>query len=185
MLSILKTAAIALTLGAVPALAQAQSVPMVGGAPMFPNRNIVENAVNSADHTTLVAAVQAAELVDALQSAGPFTVFAPVNAAFAALPAGTVETLLQPENKPALQRVLTSHVVAGNLNAEDLRRRARASGDGFVHLSTLSGAPISIQVRGRSLYVYDQSGGAGRITISNVNQSNGVIHVVDRVLLPR
>lgn len=159
--------------------------PEVGGAPMFVERNIVENAVNSADHTTLVAAVQAAELVDALQGAGPFTVFAPVNAAFDALPAGTVETLLMPENKGMLQRILTSHVVAGNLSGAELMRRARASRDGFVHLETLSGAPLSAQVRGRSLWIYDQSGNAGRVTIADVRQSNGVIHVVDTVLLPR
>ncbi|MCC5956570.1 MAG: fasciclin domain-containing protein [Natronohydrobacter sp.] len=159
--------------------------PEVGGAPMFAERNIVENAVNSADHTTLVAAVQAAELVEALQGAGPFTVFAPVNAAFDALPAGTVETLLMPENKGMLQRILTSHVVAGNLSGAELMRRARASRDGFVHLETLSGAPLSAQVRGRSLWIYDQSGNAGRVTIGDVRQSNGVIHVVDTVLLPR
>ena len=172
-----------LALGLSPALAMEN--PMVGGAAMFADRNIVENAVNSADHTTLVAAVQAAGLVEALQGEGPLTVFAPVNAAFEALPDGTVETLLQPENRAALQGVLTSHVVAGNLSARELQRRARASRDGFVHLSTLSGAPLSVQARGRSLFVYDQSGGAARITISDVNQSNGVIHVVDGVLLPR
>ena len=159
--------------------------PEVGGAPMFAERNIVENAVNSADHTTLVAAVQAAELVDALQGEGPMTVFAPVNAAFDALPAGTVDTLLQPENKAMLQRVLTSHVVAGILTGAELMRRARASRDGFFHLETLSGAPLSAQVRGGSLWIYDQSGNAGRVTIADVRQSNGVIHVVDTVLLPR
>lgn len=159
--------------------------PDVGGAPMFAERNIVENAVNSADHTTLVAAVQAAELVDALQGEGPMTVFAPVNAAFDALPAGTVDTLLQPENKAMLQRILTSHVVAGNLTSAELMRRARASRDGFFHLETLSGAPLSAQVRGRALWIYDQSGNAGRVTIADVRQSNGVIHVVDTVLLPR
>lgn len=159
--------------------------PEVGGAPMFVERNIVENAVNSADHTTLVAAVQAADLVDALQSEGPMTVFAPVNAAFEALPAGTVETLLQPDNKPMLQRILTSHVVAGNLTGAELMRRARASSDGFFHLETLSGAPLSAQVRNGNLWIYDQSGNAGRVTIADVRQSNGVIHVVDTVLLPR
>ena len=159
--------------------------PDVGGAPMFPTRNIVENALNSADHTTLVAAVQAAGLVDALQGPGPMTVFAPVNAAFDALPAGTVEALLQPENLETLQRILTAHVVAGNLSSAELMRRARNSGDGFFHMQTLSGAPLSAQVRGRSLWIYDQSGNAGRVTISDVNQSNGVIHVVDTVLLPR
>lgn len=159
--------------------------PMVGGAPMFADRNIVENAVNSADHTTLVAAVQAAGLVDALQGDGPMTVFAPVNSAFDALPDGTVETLLEPENIDTLQRILTSHVVAGNLSGAELMRRARASRDGFFHLETLSGAPLSAQVRGGSLWIHDQSGNAGRVTIGDVNQSNGVIHVVDTVLLPR
>lgn len=183
MFTTLRTAAIALTLGLTPALA-AQN-PMVGGAPMFADRNIVENAVNSADHTTLVAAVQAAGLVEALQGEGPMTVFAPVNAAFEALPAGTVETLLQPENRAMLQRILTSHVVAGNLSGAELMRRARNSSDGFFHMQTLSGAPLSAQVRGRTLWIYDQSGNAGRVTIGDVNQSNGVIHVVDTVLLPR
>lgn len=183
MLSLLRTTAIVLALGVTPTLAAEN--PMVGGAPMFPTRNIVENALNSADHTTLVAAVQAAGLVDALQGEGPMTVFAPVNAAFDALPAGTVDTLLQPENIGTLQRVLTSHVVAGNLSGPEIMRRARASRDGFFHMETLSGAPLSAQVRGRSLWIYDQSGNAGRVTISDVNQSNGVIHVVDTVLLPR
>lgn len=159
--------------------------PIVGGAPMLATKNIIENAINSADHTTLVAAVQAAGLVEALQGAGPFTVFAPVNAAFDALPAGTVETLLKPENLGILQKILTSHVVAGKLSASELQRRARASHDGFFHMETLSGAPLSAQLRGRSLYIYDQSGNAGRVTIADVNQSNGVIHVVDTVLLPR
>ena len=189
MQSILKAGVAALALSLTLPLGTAPSFaaenPMVGGAPMFPTRNIVENAVNSADHTTLVAAVQAAGLVDALQGAGPFTVFAPVNAAFDALPAGTVETLLKPENLGTLQRILTSHVVAGNLSAAELQRRARASRDGFFHMETLSGAPLSAQLRGRSLYIYDQSGNAGRVTIADVNQSNGVIHVVDTVLLPR
>lgn len=183
MFTTLRTAAFALALGASPLLAAEN--PMVGGAPMFADRNIVENAINSADHTTLVAAVQAAGLVDALQGEGPMTVFAPVNAAFDALPAGTVETLLQPENIATLQRILTSHVVAGNLSGAEIMRRARNSRDGFFHMQTLSGAPLSAQVRGRSLWIYDQAGNAGRVTISDVNQSNGVIHVVDTVLLPR
>jgi uncharacterized surface protein with fasciclin (FAS1) repeats len=173
------TATIALAAGA------AFANPMVGGAPMLETRNIVENAVNSADHTTLVAAVQAAELVDALQGPGPLTVFAPVNAAFDALPAGTVDTLLQPENKGMLQKVLTAHVVAGNLSGAELMRRARASSDGFFHMETLSGDALSAQLRGRTLWIYDESGNAGRVTISDVNQSNGVIHVVDTVLVPR
>ncbi|MGB1235638.1 MAG: fasciclin domain-containing protein, partial [Planktomarina sp.] len=113
--------------------------PMVGGAPMFADKNIIENAVNSADHTTLVAAVKAADLVDALQGPGPFTVFAPVNEAFAALPAGTVETLLQPENKGLLTKILTAHVVSGNISGEDLMRLTKASADGFYHFNTLSG----------------------------------------------
>ncbi|CUX79403.1 MAG: hypothetical protein HLUCCA05_14410 [Roseibaca calidilacus] len=173
------TATIALAAGA------AFANPMVGGAPMLETRNIVENAVNSEDHTTLVAAVQAADLVDALQGPGPMTVFAPVNAAFDALPAGTVDTLLMPENKGMLQKVLTAHVVAGKLSGEDLMRRARNSADGFFHMETLSGDALSAQMRGSTLWIYDESGNAGRVTISDVNQSNGVIHVVDSVLVPR
>ena len=183
MFTTFRTAALALALGLTPALA-AQN-PMVGGAPMFADRNIVDNAVNSADHTTLVAAVQAAGLVEALQGDGPMTVFAPVNDAFEALPPGTVETLLEPENLGTLQRILTSHVVAGNLSGAEIMRRARNSRDGFFHMQTLSGAPLSAQARGRTLWIYDQSGNAGRVTISDVNQSNGVIHVVDSVLVPR
>lgn len=172
------TTAIVLTTGA------AFANPMVGGAPMLDTRNIVENAVNSEDHTTLVAAVQAADLVNALQGPGPMTVFAPVNAAFDALPEGTVDTLLQPENKAMLQKVLTAHVVPGNLSGDDLMRRARNSADGFFHMETLSGDALSAQMRGRTLWIYDESGNAGRVTISDVNQSNGVIHVVDTVLVP-
>jgi uncharacterized surface protein with fasciclin (FAS1) repeats len=158
--------------------------PMVGGAAMFADKNIVENAVNSADHTTLVAAVQAAGLVETLQSPGPFTVFAPVNSAFERLPDGTVDTLLQPENKDALVKVLTSHVVAGKLSASDLMRRARANG-GRYNMETVSGAPLTAVLRGNNVYIFDQAGGAGRVTIADVNQSNGVIHVVNQVLLPR
>ncbi|WP_299506810.1 fasciclin domain-containing protein [uncultured Roseobacter sp.] len=159
--------------------------PDVGGAPMFTDKNIVENAVNSADHTTLVAAVKAAGLVDALMGEGPFTVFAPVNDAFAALPDGTVETLLKPENKSTLTKVLTAHVIAGKLSGQELMSKARASADGFFHLDTLSGDALSAQVKSGVLYVYDESGNAGRVTIADVNQSNGVIHVVDTVLLPK
>ncbi|MCL4140923.1 UNVERIFIED_CONTAM: hypothetical protein GTU68_011291 [Idotea baltica] len=137
---------------------------------MFENKNIVENAVNSADHTTLVAAVKAAGLVDTLQSAGPFTVFAPVNAAFDALPAGTVDTLLKPENKGTLTKVLTAHVVAGKVSAADL---------------AVSGDALSAQLRGSHVYIYDESGNASLVTIADVNQSNGVIHVVNQVLLPK
>lgn len=178
----LATTALALGLLSAPLLA---ANPDVGGAPMFEDKNIVENAVNSKDHTTLVAAVQAAGLVDALQSPGPFTVFAPVNAAFAALPAGTVDTLLMPENKPTLTKVLTAHVVAGKLSGADLMAKSKASRDGFFHLQTLSGDALSAQVRGQKLYIYDEMGNASRVTIADVNQSNGVIHVVDKVLLPR
>lgn len=174
----------ALSLTAAPRPALAEN-PMVGGAPMFADRTIVENAVNSADHTTLVAAVQAAGLVEALQGPGPFTVFAPVNAAFAALPAGTVETLLKPENKPALTKVLTAHVVAGKLSGAELMAQARRARDGYVHLSTLSGDALSVTLRGKRLYVVDESGTAAEVTIPDVNQSNGVIHVVNRVLLPK
>ena len=159
--------------------------PMVGGAPMFADKTIVENAVNSADHTTLVAAVQAAGLVETLQGPGPFTVFAPVNAAFEKLPAGTVESLLTPEMKPTLTKVLTAHVVAGKLDGADLMRRAQGSADGFFHMQTVSGDALSAQVKGGMLYIYDESGNAGTVTIADVMQSNGVIHVVDTVLLPK
>ncbi len=171
------------TLLALPAMAQDN--PMVGGAPMFADKNIVENAVNSKDHTTLVAAVQAAGLVETLQSPGPFTVFAPVNDAFAALPAGTVETLLMPENKGTLTKVLTAHVVAGKLSGAEIMRRAKASRDGFYHMQTVSGDALSAQVKGRNLYLIDESGNASKVTIADVNQSNGVIHVVNAVLVPK
>ena len=171
------------TLLAVPAFAQDN--PMVGGAPMFADKTIVENAVNSKDHTTLVAAVQAAGLVETLQSPGPFTVFAPVNDAFAALPAGTVDTLLMPENKEMLVKVLTAHVVAGNLSGADIMARAKAAPDGFFHMQTVSGDAISAQVKGKTLYLIDESGKASRVTIADVNQSNGVIHVVNAVLVPK
>ena len=160
--------------------------PMVGGAPMLAERNIVENAVNSADHTTLVAAVQAAGLVETLQGEGPFTVFAPTNAAFDALPDGTVETLLMEENRETLTKVLTSHVVAGNVTASELATRARAASDGFYHFNALSGAALSAQVRpSGDVFIFDESGNAYLVSIADVMQSNGVIHVVDGVLLPR
>jgi len=159
--------------------------PMVGGAAMFETKNIVENAVNSADHTTLVAAVKAAGLVETLQSPGPFTVFAPVNDAFAALPAGTVETLLMPENKDMLVKVLTAHVVAGDWSAAEIARQARASSDGFYHFNTVSGDALSAKVKGNNVYILDESGNASMVTIADVNQSNGVIHVVNSVLVPK
>lgn len=167
------------------ATAAIASNPTVGGAPMLEERNIVENAVNSPIHTTLVAAVQAADLVETLQGEGPFTVFAPVNDAFAALPDGTVETLLMPENKGMLQKVLTAHVVAGDLSAADIVARANASSDGFYHFNAVSGDALSAQVKGGNVYIYDESGNAGMVTIADVDQSNGVIHVVNQVLVPR
>ncbi|WP_299044357.1 fasciclin domain-containing protein [uncultured Tateyamaria sp.] len=179
-----KTAAAVLCL-ALAATASFAANPDVGGAPMFTDKNIVENAVNSADHTTLVAAVQAAGLVDALMSAGPFTVFAPVNDAFAALPAGTVDTLLQPENKGQLTKILTAHVIAGDLSAQALKTKAANSADGFAHVETLSGDALSAQVRGNNIFIFDENGNAAKITIADVKQSNGVIHVVDKVLLPK
>jgi uncharacterized surface protein with fasciclin (FAS1) repeats len=159
--------------------------PMVGGAPMLESRNIVENAVNSADHTTLVAAVQAADLVETLQGEGPFTVFAPVNAAFAELPDGTVETLLMSENKAMLQKVLTAHVVAGDWSAAEIVTQAQNSPDGFYHFKAVSGDALSAQVKGGNVFIYDENGNAGKVTIADVDQSNGVIHVVDSVLVPR
>lgn len=159
--------------------------PMVGGAEMLVERNIIENAVNSPIHTTLVAAVQAADLVETLQGPGPFTVFAPVNDAFAALPAGTVETLLMPENKAMLQKVLTAHVVAGDWSAADIISAARSSADGFYHFNAVSGDALSAQVRGENVYIYDESGNASLVTVADVNQSNGVIHVINAVLVPK
>jgi uncharacterized surface protein with fasciclin (FAS1) repeats len=157
--------------------------PMVGGAAMFESKNIVENAVNSKDHTTLVAAVQAAGLVDTLASSGPFTVFAPTNAAFGKLPAGTVDTLLKPENKGTLTAVLTYHVVPGRLSAGQIADMAKKNG-GKAVLTTVQGAQISIWGKDGKWYVTDAKGGKAQITIADVYQSNGMIHVVDSVLLP-
>jgi uncharacterized surface protein with fasciclin (FAS1) repeats len=162
----------------------AQKTVMVGGAAMYPNKNIVENAVNSKDHTTLVAAVKAAGLVETLQSKGPFTVFAPTNAAFDKLPAGTVETLLKPENIKTLQNVLTYHVVAGKLNASDIAKAIKA-GKGKATFKTVSGGTLTAWMDGKDLYISDESGSKAKVTIADVNQSNGVIHVVDTVLLPK
>ena len=155
----------------------------VGGAPMYPTKNIVENAVNSKDHTTLVAAVKAAGLVDTLQGPGPFTVFAPTNKAFGKLPKGTVDTLLKPENKQKLTDVLTYHVVAGRYSANDLMQAAKREGGRFK-LKTVEGDELTIAANGNMLTVWDGKGGRSNITIRNVFQSNGVIHVVDSVLLP-
>jgi len=159
--------------------------PTVGGAPMLEERNIIENAVNSPIHTTLVAAVQAADLVETLQGEGPFTVFAPVNDAFAELPAGTVETLLKPENKAMLQKVLTAHVVAGDWSAADIIAAANASPDGFYHFNAVSGDALSAKVVGGDVFIFDESGNAGKVTVADVDQSNGVIHVVNAVLVPK
>lgn len=153
----------------------------VGGQPMYANKTIVDNAVNSADHTTLVAAVKAAGLVDTLKSKGPFTVFAPVNAAFSALPAGTVDTLLKPENKDKLTAILTYHVVAGNLNAKALEAMIKS---GKNKLKTVQGGELTLVRNGDNIIVRDAKGGEANITVTNVTQSNGVIHVIDRVLLP-
>jgi uncharacterized surface protein with fasciclin (FAS1) repeats len=170
------------TLGAAtPVFAQAPVE--VGGAPMFATKNIVENAVNSKDHTTLVAAVKAAGLVETLQSPGPFTVFAPVNKAFEKLPAGTVETLLKPEKKGDLTAVLTYHVVPGKLSASELMSQVKAGG-GKATLKTVQGGAITVMLDGNKLWIVDAKGGKSSVTIGDVNQSNGVIHVVDSVLIP-
>src|SRR5271154_280071 len=158
--------------------------PMVGGKEMYPNKDIVENAVNSADHTTLVAAVKAAGLVETLEGPGPFTVFAPTNEAFAKLPAGTVDTLLKPENKATLTRVLTYHVVAGRLSASDLKKEIKA-GNGTAELTTVEGGKLWASLQdGNHIVLKDEKGGTAMVTIPNVFQSNGVIHVIDTVVMP-
>ena len=157
---------------------------MVGGAPMLPSKNIIENAVNSKDHTTLVAAVKAAGLVEALEGAGPFTVFAPTNEAFAALPAGTVDTLLKPENKAMLVKILEAHVAAGHWDYKDLKAKADAN-KGTFSFKTLSGDTLRAVSKGGVVVIVDESGGISRITIKDVEQSNGVIQVVSKVLLPK
>ena len=165
------------------AAAFAVNYPMVGGAAMYPSRNIIENAMNSKDHTTLVAAVKAGGLVETLEGAGPFTVFAPTNEAFAALPAGTVESLLKPENKAALDKVLTYHVVAGRFDASALQHQIKIGG-GKAMLKTVEGESLSVSENGGTLWVTDDKGNSAKITIPNVYQSNGVILVVDKVLMP-
>jgi uncharacterized surface protein with fasciclin (FAS1) repeats len=157
--------------------------PMVGGAAMYPSKTIVANAVNSADHTTLVAAVKAAGLVDTLNSAGPFTVFAPTNAAFDQLPAGTVDTLLKPENKATLTRVLTYHVVAGKCDSKALAKLIK-KGKGKAWLKTVSGGTLTAMMDGGNIVLRDEKGGTSTVTTADVYQSNGVIHVVNAVLLP-
>ncbi len=157
---------------------------MVGGAAMYPTKNIVENAVNSKDHTTLVAAVKAAGLVPTLESAGPFTVFAPTNEAFDALPAGTEKSLLEPENKAKLTSVLTYHVVPGKLSSMNLMKMVKMQ-NGKATLKTVQGENLFVTMKGKSLMVTDEKGNTAKITIADVNQSNGVIHVVNKVLLPK
>lgn len=160
------------------------SNPMVGGAPMLRSRDIIDNAVNSADHTTLVAAVKAAGLVDTLKGAGPFTVFAPTNDAFAKLPAGTVDALLKPENKELLTKVLTYHVLAGRFDSKAIAKKIKAGG-GKAHFKTVSGGTLWAWINGNTLTLTDEKGGTSTVTIANVYQSNGVIHVVDSVLMPK
>ena len=156
---------------------------MVGGAAMYPSKNIIENAVNSKDHTTLVAAVKAAGLVETLQGAGPFTVFAPTNEAFAKLPKGTVDNLVKPENKATLTKILTYHVVSGKFDAAAIAALIKAGG-GKAELKTVSGGTLTAMMKGSKLVLTDEKGGMSTVTIKNVNQSNGVIHVIDTVLMP-
>ena len=176
LLSAAAFAALALTATVAAPLHAEEKTVMVGGAAMFPSKNIIQNAVNSKDHTTLVAAVKAAGLVETLEGKGPFTVFAPTNAAFGKLPAGTVETLVKPENKATLTKILTYHVVPGKLSASDLT-------DG-KKLKTAEGEELTVKKADGKVMIIDAKGGSSTVTISNVNQSNGVIHVVDTVLLP-
>jgi uncharacterized surface protein with fasciclin (FAS1) repeats len=163
--------------------AMASDSVMVGGAPMYPSKNIIENAVNSKDHTTLVAAVKAAGLVDTLEGKGPFTVFAPTNEAFAKLPAGTVDTLLKPENKAMLVKILTYHVVPGRYSAADLMKLVKAGG-GKATLKTVEGETLTLSDNGSKVFISGEKSGVAEVTISNVNQSNGVIHVINTVILP-
>ena len=182
----LLSAALATTF-AIAAVAQAGSMmknPMVGGAAMLPNKDIIDNAVNSKDHTTLVAAVKAAGLVETLKGKGPFTVFAPTNAAFAALPAGTVDTLLKPENKAMLSGILTYHVVPGRIDAAAIAAKIKA-GKGTATYATVQGETLTFRSVGNGVTVTDGKGGTAKVTIANVHQSNGVIHVIDKVLLPK
>lgn len=163
--------------------AQMEKTKMVGGAAMYPSKNIVENAVNSKDHTTLVAAVKAAGLVETLQSAGPFTVFAPVNKAFEMLPAGAVDNLLKPENKAALTGVLTYHVVSGKWNSDAIAKMIK-DGNGTAEVKTVAGGKLWLMMKDKNLVIKDEKGGIATVTIKDVNQSNGVIHVIDHVLMP-
>ena len=181
---VLGAAVLALGTAAMPTAALAEASVRVGGAPMFASKNIIENAVNSRDHTTLVAAVKAAGLVATLQGPGPFMVFAPTNAAFAKLPAGTVEALVRPENKDKLVKILTSHVVGAAVLSNAIKQMVRDDNGTHV-VETLSGAKLIVKVSGKRITLTDENGGTAHVTIADVKQSNGVIHVVDAVLLPK
>ncbi len=177
------SATLALAMGFSAIAAEAQKDPMVGGAAMYPTKNIVENAMNSKDHTTLVSAVKAAGLVDTLEGTGPFTVFAPTNEAFDKLPAGTVDTLVKPENKDQLVKILTYHVVPGKVTSKDLMKLIKKGG-GKAELKTVQGETLTATEQDGKIVLTDQKGGTATVTIPNVIQSNGVIHVVDAVLMP-
>jgi uncharacterized surface protein with fasciclin (FAS1) repeats len=182
-MTILRTALVA-ALIAVSATSAFAKNPKVGGAAMFEDKNIIQNALNSKDHTTLVAAVKAAGLVDTLMGKGPFTVFAPTNEAFAALPAGTVESLLKPENKDQLVKILTCHVVAANAMSADVSKMAMDDG-GTHEVTTVGGCKLWLSVKDNTVMIKDEAGGTAKVTIADVKQSNGVIHVIDKVLLPK
>ncbi len=179
----MRAAALAVGFAAASLPAFALTDPMVGGAAMYPSKDIVDNAVNSKDHTTLVAAVKAAGLVDTLKGPGPFTVFAPTNEAFAALPAGTVDTLLKPENKPTLTKILTYHVVPGRISTAELMKMIKM-GHGQATLKTVAGESLIAKMAGHGITLTDEKGNVAHITIANVYQSNGVIQVIDTVMLP-
>ena len=182
---LLSTAIFAISMFAATTVSAQEKTVMVGGAAMYPSKNIIENAVNSTDHTTLVAAVKAAGLVETLEGTGPFTVFAPTNEAFNKLPAGTVDNLIKPENKPALQGILKYHVVAGKWDANSLIKMIKEN-NGKATITTLAGGKLwaSLDDKG-GVWIWDENGGKAMVTISNVNQSNGVMHVIDHVLLPK
>ncbi len=177
-------ALLALAVMVVPMQLLAKDNPMVGGAAMYTTKDIIDNAVNSADHTTLVAAVKAAGLVDTLKGKGPFTVFAPTNAAFGKLPAGTVDTLLKPENKQTLTKILTYHVVPGNVDSAALAKMIKA-GNGKATLKTVEGETLTAMMTGKNVALKDAKGGTSTVTTADVYQSNGVIHVIDSVVMPK
>lgn len=176
--------AIALAASAIVSKSMAQEVKMVGGAAMYPTRDIVDNAVNSKDHTTLVAAVKAAGLVETLKSDGPFTVFAPTNDAFNKLPEGTISNLVKPENKVMLTRILTYHVLSGKYSSAEIVKAIKA-GKGNAEFSTLSGGKLWAMLKGKNVILKDENGGTSMVSIADVNQKNGIIHVIDSVVLPK